>query len=167
MKNVNYSTKEWEDRVFALLASHPDTVTVVDARHLDHETRRGIDGLWRLRDVDRAFEVPFAVYVAAPETQLVRFEIEELHGSDRTPGAALSEHVQLIFICSPDSHSMMTIPGHALREFLERHGKEYERSATTVSKTDVKGTKISERVLIPLGVLARIPDVTIATPESW
>jgi hypothetical protein len=167
MKHVDYSSKEWEDRVYALLASHPDTVTVVDARHLDHSARHGIDGLWRLRDEDRAFEVPFAVYVAEPEMNLVRFELEVLHGTDREPGAALSEHVRLIFICSPLSHSMMSIPGHALREFLTKHAAEFERSATSVSKADVKGTRVSERVLVPLEMLSRIPEVTISSPESW
>ncbi len=165
MKREDFSSKEWEDRVFTLLASHPDTITVVDARHLDSDTRRGIDGLWKIGDEDRMVEVPFAVYVAAPDTHEVRFETAVIQGSNRVPGKALSEHVRLIFICSPHSHSMISIPGHALREFLLQHD-EYPRSSTNVG-SDAKGTYLSERSIVPVADLMMIPDATVSSPDSW
>jgi hypothetical protein len=165
MKHVNFSATEWEDRVLALLASHPDTITVVDARHLDADLRKGIDGLWRIGDGDRSVEVPFAIYVASPDQHEVRFETAILHGTKRIPGKAMSELPRLIFICSPQSHSMISIPAHALREFILQHD-EYPRSTTNVGM-DAKGTHLSERVLVPVEALAKMPDATVSSPESW
>lgn len=165
MKREDFSSKEWEDRVFALLASHPDTVTVVDARHLDADLRRGIDGLWRIADEDRSVEVPFALYVASPDAHEVRFETAVLHDSRRLPGKAMSELPRLVFICSPQSHSMITIPAHALREFLMQHD-EYPRSTTPVGR-DAKGAHLSERAIVPVADLMKMPDATVSSPESW
>lgn len=165
MKREDFSATAWEDRVYALLASHPDTVTVVDARHLDPHARKGIDGLWKIADHDRTVEVPFSVHVASPEDHVVRFETAVLQNKNKVPGGALSEAVRLAFICSPHSHSMMTLPGHALREFLLQHD-EYPRTATNVG-VDAKGTYLSERVHVPVSDLMKVPDATVSHPESW
>lgn len=167
MKQQDFSTTAWEDRVFALLASHPDTARVLDARNLQPHERHGIDGLWRIRAEERTVEVPFAVYVADPKTHEVGFEVARFHGADRLAGAARSERVLLAFVCSPHSHAMLTIPGHVLRDFLSKRAGEFERTSVRVSLRDVKGVELSERVRVPVEVLGRLEHVTVSTPESW
>jgi|GEM_PF-5059925 len=165
MRRADFSATSWEDRVFALLASHPDTVTVADARHLDPSTRNGVDGLWKIADGDRTVEVPFSVHVAAPGSHQVRFETATLRGRARFEGSAFSEAVRIAFVCSPHSHAMVSLPGHALRDFLRRHD-EYPRSTVSIGG-DARDPVRAELVAVPVTDLMRIPEATISTPESW
>lgn len=165
MKREDFSAETWEQRVLQLLSQHPDTVSVTDVRHVAPARRGGADGIWQVRQKGRELEIPFLIAVAAPGTREVRFETAELLGRDTTPGSALSEIVQLIFVCSPESHSMLTVPAHELRELIARKG--YAPSITQVSERDVAGVRLSERVLVPLTDLAELPGATVSHPESW
>ena len=75
MKRIDYSSGTWERRVLSLLSQHPDTVSVLDARHVGHVSRKGVDGIWKIRQQGNDVEVPYAIYVAAPWTRTVNFEI--------------------------------------------------------------------------------------------
>lgn len=165
MKKQNLSSSLWEERVLALLAQHPETVSVTDGRHLATRLRGGADGIWRVRQDGAEHDVAFAIALAAPGTREVRFEVAEIRGADRAPGKAFAEEVQLVFVCSPESHSMLTIPAHELRELITR--KAFPRSVTQASGRDVRGVVLSERVLIPLIDLAGLHGATVSTPESW
>lgn len=165
MKRADYSAEAWESRVLALLSSHPDTLSVTDVRHVASPRRGGADGIWVVRQGGRELEIPFLIAIAAPGTREVRFETAELQGRDSTPGSALSEIVQLVLICSPESHSMLAVPAHELRELIARKG--YERSVTQVTARDAQGVRLSERVLVPLIDLAALPGATLSHPESW
>lgn len=165
MRRANLSSDAWERRVLHLLAQHPETVSVTDGRHLPPRLRGGVDGLWRVRRDGAEHDVAFAIALAMPGTGEARFEVAELRGSERVPGRALSEDTQLVFVCSPESHSMLTVPAHELRELIER--KEYPRSVTQVTERDARGVALSERVLVPLADLAALPGATVSTPESW
>lgn len=166
MKRADFSAEEWEQRVLRLLSAHPDTLSVTDVRHVTAERRGGADGIWNIRQHDRELEIPFIIAIAAPGTHEVRFELAELHGPESAPGSALSEVVQLVFVCSPESHSMLTIPAHELRQILGGR-KEYPRSVTQVGERDVRGVRLSERALVPLADLAALPGATVSTPDSW
>lgn len=165
MKRADFSAEEWEGRVLKLLGSHPDTRSITDVRHVAASRRGGADGIWNIRQQERDLEIPFLIAIAAPGTHEVRFETAELMGRDSTPGSALSEVIQLIFVCSPDSHSMLTIPAHELRELIAR--KQYPRSITQVTERAVEGVRLSERVVIPLMDLVDLPSATVSHPESW
>lgn len=165
MKRADFSAEAWEQRVLRLLSQHPGTVSVTDVRHVALERRGGADGIWVVQQDGRLQEVPFMIAVAAPGSREVRIEIAELHGADRAPGAGLSELVQLVLVCSPESHSMLAVPAHELRGLLAR--RDYPRSVTPVSGRDVKGIRLSERVLIPLADLAAVDGATVSHPESW
>lgn len=165
MRRADYSADAWESRVLALLASHPDTVSVTDVRHVAPSRRGGADGIWTVRQGGRELEVPFLIAIAAPGTREVRFETAELQGKDSSPGAALSETVQLALVCSPESRSMLAVPAHELRELIARKG--YPRSVTQVTERDARGVRLSERVLVPLTDLAELPGASLSHPESW
>ncbi len=165
MKRADFSSTAWEDRVLALLAQHPDTVSVTDARKVALERRGGADGLWTVRQEGRLLEIPFMIAVVSPGAREARFEVAELYGAERMPGAGLSASVQLVFVCSPESQSMLTVPAHELRALLAR--KDYPRSVTQVAGRDARGARLSERVAIPLADLAAVDGATVSHPESW
>lgn len=165
MKRANLSTNAWEQRVLSLLAQHPDTVSVTDGRHLPMRLRGGADGIWSVRQEDVERDIVFAIAIASSDSRDVRFETAEILGNDRTPGKVFSQDAQLVFVCSPESHSMLTIPAHELRELIER--KTYPRSVTQVTRRDARGVVLSERVLVPLADLAALPGATVSTPDSW
>lgn len=165
MKRVDYSSRVWEERVLALLGRHPDTIAVVDARHLPPDARRGADGIWRVMQEGRKHEIPFSVHVASPWTREVNFEVALLRGRERVPGAALSELVQLAFVCSPESHSLLTLPGHVLRERLAAIPGD-RRRATPIGYGP-QGAVLAERVALPIAELRELPGATVSSPESW
>lgn len=165
MRRADFSADAWEARVLALLAQHPETVSVTDGRHLATRLRGGADGIWRVRQDGVEHDVAFAIAIASPDKREVRFEVAEIRGSERAPGKAFAEEVQLVFVCSPESHSMLTVPAHELRELIVR--KAFPRSVTQATERDVRGVLLSERVLVPLTDLAALPGATVSTPESW